>query len=138
MVGSADMSVNMSEDLNSSDRIILRDLRLAGVVGVLPEERVRPQPLSIDIEILTDLTRAGLSDDLDDSVDYGALCDRVADMVHAGAPLLLERLAHLLADDLLAEFPLIDVVVVEVRKLRPPVPHQLGTSGVRIARRRKA
>ncbi|MEZ5310168.1 MAG: dihydroneopterin aldolase [Microthrixaceae bacterium] len=66
----------MSEDLNSSDRIILRDLRLAGVVGVLPEERVRPQPLSIDIEILTDLTRAGLSDDLDDSVDYGRCVSR--------------------------------------------------------------
>lgn len=120
-----------------SDLIRLRDLRVAGVVGVLPEERTRAQPLSIDLDIATDLTRAGLSDQLGDSIDYGAVCDRVVALVTANAPQLLERLVHLIADDLLAEFPLIDSLTVEVRKLRPPVPHDLGTSGVRVTRRRR-
>ena len=117
--------------------ITLRDLRVAGVVGILPEERTRAQPLSIDLDIETDLTRAGMSDHLNDSVDYGAVCDRVVAIVVDNAPLLLERLAHLITDDLLAEFDLIDSLTVEVRKLRPPVPHDLGTSGVRITRRRR-
>ena len=136
----------MSSELNDSgygeagpppDVITLRDLRVAGVVGVLPEERTRAQPLSIDLEIETDLTRAGMSDQLNDSVDYGAVCDSVVAIVVDNAPFLLERLAHLITDDLFAEFDLIDSLTVEVRKLRPPVPHDLGTSGVRITRRRR-
>lgn len=122
--------------LDGPDSISLRDLRVSAVVGVLPQERSNPQPLSIDIDIHTDLTSAGVSDRLEDSVDYGAVCDRVVDLATSGAPLLLERLAHLLAEDLLGAFRAVDSVTVEVRKLRPPVPHDLATSGVRITRRR--
>lgn len=121
----------------TSDVISLRDLRVMAVVGVLPQERTSPQPLSIDVDIETDLSRAGCSDNLADSVDYGAVCDRVATVVADGAPLLLERLANLIVDDLLESFALIDTLTIEVRKLRPPVPHDLATSGVRISRRRQ-
>jgi dihydroneopterin aldolase len=50
-------------------------------------------------------------------------------------PLLLERLAQLVADAVLAHDRVLEVTVA-VRKLRPPVPQQLVTSGVRITRRR--
>lgn len=123
-------------DIGGSDRITLRDLRVTAVVGVLPQERTNPQPLSIDVDVHTDLTGAGMSDRLEDSVDYGAICSRIVEVVTDGAPLLLERLAHLVAEDLLGTFPAIDVIMVEVRKLRPPVPQDLATSGVRITRRR--
>lgn len=122
--------------LGGSDRISLRDLRVTAVVGVLPQERTTPQPLSIDIDIHTDLTNAGMTDRLEDSVDYGAVCARVVEVSSTRAPLLLERMAHVLADDLLDTFPTIDAITIEVSKLRPPVPHDLGTSGVRITRRR--
>lgn len=120
----------------SSDRIELRGLRLVGVVGVLPEERERAQPLEIDLDVEVDITAAGLSDDLDATVDYGAVCDRVAQVVTAGRPQLLERLASDVADAVLGCDGRIDGVSVSVRKLRPPVPHDLGSSGVRIERRR--
>lgn len=122
--------------IDGSDRISLRDLRVVAVVGVLPQERTNPQPLSIDVDIYTDLTSAGLSDSLDDSVDYGSVCSRIVEVVTDGAPLLLERLAHLIAEDLLGAFPMIEAVTIEVRKLRPPVPQDLATSGVAITRRR--
>lgn len=122
--------------IDSSDRISLRDLRVMAVVGLLPQERTNPQPLSIDVDLHTDLTSAGLSDDLDDSVDYGAVCSRIVQVANDGAPLLLERLAHLMAEDLLDVFDRIDAVSIEVRKLRPPVPQDLATSGVAITRRR--
>lgn len=122
--------------IDGSDRISLRDLRVVAVVGVLPQERTNPQPLSIDVDIYTDLTSAGLSDSLDDSVDYGSVCSRIVEVVTDGAPLLLERLAHLIAEDLLGAFAMIEAVTIEVRKLRPPVPQDLATSGVAITRRR--
>lgn len=125
-----------NSSVGGSDRISLRDLRVTAVVGVLPQERIDPQPLSIDIDIHTDLTAAGMTDRLEDSVDYGAVCSRIVELVTDHAPLLLERLAHLMAEDLLGAFPTVDAVVIEVRKLRPPVPQDLATSGVRITRRR--
>jgi dihydroneopterin aldolase len=82
-----------------------------------------------------DLRRAGESDDLADTVDYGALCALVEQVVGAGHVALLEHLAEIVAGRVLAD-DRIDQVVVAVRKLRPPVPQQLATSGVRIARTR--
>src|SRR5690606_20537256 len=57
------------------DVIELRGLRLAGIVGVLPHEQAQAQPLELDLDISLDLAPAGASDDLADTVDYGALCD---------------------------------------------------------------
>ena len=50
-----------------------------GVHGVLPEEQVRPQPFEVDVELLVDLRAAGASDDLADTVDYGAVSDAVSE-----------------------------------------------------------
>lgn len=118
------------------DRIELRGLRLVGIVGVLPEERTRSQPLEIDLDLLVDLSAAGASDALDDTVDYGAVCDALAEVVDRARPELLERLAVLLADTVLALDARIDAVELSVRKLRPPVPHALASSGVRVTRSR--
>jgi dihydroneopterin aldolase len=118
------------------DRIELRGLRLVGVVGVLPEERTRAQPLEIDLDLTVDTAAAGASDALDDTVDYGAVCDAVAAVVEELRPELLERLAVVLTETVLALDPRIRSVEVSVRKLRPPVPHDLASSGVRVSRPR--
>lgn len=117
-----------------SDRVELRGLRLSGICGVLPEEQVRAQPLEVDLDLVLSLAEAGASDDLADTVDYGAVCDVVERVVAEGRPQLLEHLAEQLAAAVLG-LGGIDEVVVAVRKLRPPVPQLLATSGVRITRR---
>jgi dihydroneopterin aldolase len=101
--------------------------------GVLPEERTRRQPFEIDVDVYADLTAAGASDALDDTVDYGALCDRIGRLAADEQYALLERFAARVAAIVL-DTPLVSAVTVSVRKLRPPVPHQLATSGVRIHR----
>lgn len=123
---------------SAADRIELRGLRLVGIVGVLPEERTRAQPLEVDLDLHLDVRDAGRSDALGDTVDYGAVCELVADVVEHLQPQLLERLCEVLAERVLAADRRIDVVDVSVRKLRPPVPHQLASSGVRVRRGRSA
>ena len=66
----------------------------------------------------------------------GAVCATVADAVGAGHVALLERLAARVADAVLAADERIAAVDLTVRKLRPPVPADLATSGVHIARER--
>jgi dihydroneopterin aldolase len=120
----------------SWDRIELRGLRVTGRVGVLPIEVEQDQPLELDLDLMLDLAPAGASDDLADTVDYGAVCAAVERTVSAGHVSLLERLAALVADAVLAVDARIGAVDVVIRKLRPPVPQQLATSGVRIRRNR--
>ena len=118
------------------DRIELRGLRLLASVGVLPEERERPQPIELDIDLFVDVAAAAASDDLADAVDYGAVVAEVERVLTAGHVDLLERQAGLVADALLAIDDRVRAVEVAVRKLRPPVPQDLSTAGVRVHRSR--
>lgn len=119
-----------------TDLIELRGLRLVGRVGVLDHERAQDQPLEIDLDLAVDLGPAGASDDLADTVDYGAVCAAVAATVGRGHVALLEHLAARTADAVLALDGRVEAVGVTVRKLRPPVPFDLATSGVHIVRTR--
>ncbi|HEY3142297.1 MAG TPA: dihydroneopterin aldolase [Acidimicrobiales bacterium] len=119
-----------------SDRIELRGLRVLARCGVLPFEQDQDQPIEIDLDVVTDLMPAGASDDLADTVDYGAVCAAVEQVATATAYALLERLAQRITEAVLEVDPRIDTVEVTVRKLRPPVPQQLATSGVHVVRTR--
>ncbi|MFN8052826.1 MAG: dihydroneopterin aldolase [Acidimicrobiales bacterium] len=117
------------------DLIELRGLRALGFCGALPEEQERRQPFEVDLDVETDLSAAGASDELGDTVDYGALCAQVESVVVDERFVLMERMAARVAEVVLADAR-IAAVTVTVRKLRPPVPQQLGTSGVSIRRSR--
>ena len=115
------------------DRILIAGLRELGVHGVLAEEQHRPQPFQVDLELLVDLGPAGASDGLADTVDYGALSDAVRTVVADEHHQLLERLAARIADVCRADAR-VTGVVVEVRKLQPPIAGQIDYVGVRIER----
>jgi dihydroneopterin aldolase len=117
------------------DRIELRGLRIVGIHGVLAEEQARAQPFEVDLDLEADLAVAGRSDRLEDTIDYGALSEQVASVVQNERHALLERLAERIAETALAD-ERVAAVTVTLRKLRPPVPVDLATAGVRIARQR--
>lgn len=120
----------------TSDRIELRGLRVLGRCGAGGAERAVPQPLEIDLDVHADLSAAAASDELTETVDYGVLCDAVVRAVSAIAVALLEHLAELIAEVVMAADDRVEAVEVAVRKIRPPVPHHVDTAGVRIVRRR--
>jgi dihydroneopterin aldolase len=115
------------------DRILIRGLGASGVHGVLAAERLRPQPFEVDIELLVDLGPAGASDALPDTVDYGAVCDAARAVVETEHHQLLERLAARIAEEC-RKHERVRGVVVEVRKLEPPIAGPLGYVGVRVER----
>ncbi len=119
-----------------TDRIELRGLRVLGICGALPEEKDRPQPLEIDLDLEVDLALAGQTDALADTVSYGALARAAAQVASTERFTLLERLAQRIADEVAADSR-VESVTVAVRKLRPPVPVDLATAGVRITREPK-
>lgn len=119
------------------DCIEVRALAALGVHGALPEERERPQPFSLDLDIWLDPTPAAETDDLADTVDYGRLVDRSLAVVEQRSFALLEALAAAVGDEILATDQRIAAVAVTVRKLRPPLTARLSSVGVRSVRRRR-
>ena len=117
-----------------NDCIQLRGLRVVCIVGVLPEERERPQPIELDIDIYTDLSVAGKSDDLTDTIDYGAVTEAATEICLSLQAQLLEHVAQRIADQLLALTP-VSAVDLTIKKLRPPIPRDIKSAAVRVVRR---
>jgi dihydroneopterin aldolase len=114
-----------------TDTIELRDIRFSAIVGVLPEERERQQPLSVDIDIVRDFTEAARHDDIDATTNYAHVITKAITIAQHGEFQLLETLAHRIASGVLGVDVAIKSVTVTVRKLRPPVPEDVATVGVR-------
>ena len=83
--------------------IRIRDLRLHGLVGVLPHERQVPQPLIVNAELHCRDVPALASDNLADTIDYAVVCNDFADILRAHPDHLLERLAARFLDRLLTD-----------------------------------
>lgn len=115
----------------------LRGLRALGHHGALAGEQDRRQPFEIDLDVEVDLAAAARTDHLADTVDYGALARVAAGVVSDERWRLLERLAQRVAEEVLAVDRQVVAVTVSVRKLRPPVPVDLGSAGVKLTVRRR-
>lgn len=119
-----------------SDWIEIRGLRVVCNVGVPDDERSVPQPLEIDVELHVDLDQAARSDDVTDTVDYGAVTVAVAEAISRQAHALLERVAGVAADAALGVDTRATAVTVTVRKIRPPIPLDVVSTAVRLCRSR--
>ena len=116
------------------DKIILRGLPVNCVIGTLPAERTAPQTLFFDLELYGDFSRAGVSDDLGDAVDYTAVERCVREYAAGTSFHLLERLAYACAGKLLEQFPLLSRVTLAVRKPDAPVESESVALEITLAR----
>jgi len=108
-------------------------LTVRGNHGVFEHERRDGQDFVVDVTVWIDLAAAAASDDLADTVDYGALAQLAADIV-AGPPRnLIETVAAEIADAVMADQRLHAVEVV-VHKPDAPIP--LTFSDVAVVARR--
>ncbi len=105
----------------SLDRIILRGMQFYGFHGVNPEERRLGQPFIVDLEAELDLTTAGESDRLQDTVSYTHLYRVVKTVVEGEPRNLLENAASAIARGVFDQHPAVQAVRVRVKKPRPPI-----------------
>jgi 7,8-dihydroneopterin aldolase/epimerase/oxygenase len=121
-------------DAGALDAITVRDLRVPCVIGTTEAERSRRQEVRVSFTLWLDLRRAGGSDLLEDTVDYGELAARVTALLESSSFHLLEALAEQVASACLRD-PRVRRVEVEAHKPRA-VP-LAASAGVRLARERK-
>ena len=97
------------------DTILIEDLEVNAIIGTLPEERLEAQRLILNLEIFTDFTAAGASDDLNDAVDYSMLEGAVKILTERSQFQLLEALGSEICRTVLS-VPQVDRVKVRISK----------------------
>ena len=119
------------------DKIYVNEMEFYGYHGVFPEETRLGQRFRVDLIAEVDLSAAGKSDDLHDSVNYGELYNTCKVIVEGKPYKLLEAVAESLASTILEEFPLVSACTVKVIKPDPPIPGHYKSVAVEIKRSRQ-
>lgn len=88
------------------DKIFLNDLKIETIIGIYDWERETLQTLGFDLEMDWDIRKAASSDDIADTLDYGAVAGTIVKFVEASRYQLIETLAEDLCTLLLNEFPI--------------------------------
>lgn len=119
------------------DQIRIERLEFRARCGVTVEERARPQPLAVDLELDCRMDQAGLSDDLRHTIDYATVARRVVDVGTSREAQLLESIVEQLFAVIFVEFP-VDRIKIWLRKLHPPIVHITTSVGITCERTRLA
>lgn len=122
-----------------SDAIRVAGISARGFHGVFPEEKRDGQQFIVDVALEADLTAAGESDDLADTVNYAEVAAMVVERIEGPSFDLIERLAAVIAEDVLGSdlsALLVDAVVVTVHKPQAPVGVPFGDVTVTVRRQR--
>lgn len=120
------------------DQIHINGIRAYGYVGALPEEQVLGQWFEVDVTLWLDLSQAGDSDRLDDTLNYCTIIEPVTHLINTAKYALLERLATEIAQSIL--YPStphaipVHQVCVRLTKPHAPIPHFQGQVVIELTR----
>ncbi len=117
------------------DQIIIKDLIARGIIGVNDSERVNPQEILINVVLFTDISKAGESDDIEDSVNYRTVAKKLQAHAETAKRLTVEALATDLAR-LCLEDTMVQKVRIRVEK--PGAVRFSRSVGVEIERGRSS
>lgn len=116
------------------DRIRIKDLLLRCIVGINPDERKNKQDVLINLTLFADLRKPCATDDIDDTVNYKTIKNRIIELVESSSFFLVEKLAEEIARECLAN-PAVQTVEVAVDK--PGALRFARSVGVEIVRTRQ-
>ena len=114
-------------------------IRLTGIKGfsyhgVFEEERANGQDFYVDVELEVDLTRASVSDDVKDTINYAEVTDLVVEEITTNPVSLIEKLAGRIAERIKITFAQAARVTVTVHKPQAPVAADVKDISVTISR----
>lgn len=92
------------------------NLKQSCFIGVLPEEKQKKQSLMITVKLYLDLSKAGKSDALSDTIDYAKVAQKIHQISQIRHYDLVESLGEEIASLFLKEYP-ISAIDVKIEKL---------------------
>ncbi|OPF20013.1 dihydroneopterin aldolase [Microcystis aeruginosa KW] len=117
------------------DTIHVRGIRAYGYTGYLAEEQVLGQWFEVDLSLELDISIAGKSDAIEDTLDYRQAIEIVKHQIETSKFALVEKLATVIAEDIL-QLDRVRQVRVQLSKPAAPIPHFTGKITIDITRSR--
>ncbi len=118
------------------DKIIIKDLEIYAYHGVLPEEKKNGQTFIVTVELFVSLRAAGITDDLDKTINYAEVCEDIRDVMTGEKYDLIEAVAENIADTILIKYDTIKAVHVLLKKPGAPIDMVFDAMCVDITRRK--
>ena len=94
----------------------MENVRIPLLIGILPQEKLEPQPVTIDLCLYGHFSLAAGTGDLGDTTDYALVYRELKEWMSSTAFDLLETLAEQTAGYLLDRFPLIQALRIKIAK----------------------
>lgn len=116
------------------DKICIDDLKIFARHGVFEHENTNGQDFYVSAQLWLDTESAGMTDDLEKSVDYGAVCGLIGKVMTENTFKLIESAAQAVAEAILTAYPLVRQADVEVHKPHAPIPMDFRSVSVKISR----
>lgn len=116
------------------DRINLRNMAFYGYHGNLASENELGQRFFVDISMALDVSAAGQSDQLEDSINYVDIYERTKAIVEGKPHHLIERVGTLIAESIWGHYKGLQGLSVTVRKPEAPIPGVLDYVEVVVTR----
>ena len=117
-----------------ADLIEITGIKSFGYHGVFESENIAGQDFYVDVVLELDLTRASVSDDVSDTVNYAEITDLVVEEIIGERVALIEKLASRIIDRIKSSYPQIMAVSITVHKPQAPVNAQVSDISVTIKR----
>lgn len=118
------------------DKIIIKDLEIFAYHGVLPEEKRQGQNFIVTAELYLDLRDAGMTDELDKTVNYAKVCEDISECMTEEKYDLIEAVAENIAGTILLKYEKIKEVHIIISKPEAPIDMTFDTVCVDITRRK--
>jgi len=115
-------------------RVELVGLEAFGAHGVTEAEREVGRRIVLDVAFTVADCAAVETDDIEGTVDYGAIATLVTGVVTGTSCRTLEHLGGLVADEIEARFPAATDIEVRAAKTEPPIPEAIGEVAVTVRR----
>ncbi|MBQ3618493.1 MAG: dihydroneopterin aldolase [Bacteroidales bacterium] len=112
-------------------RIILNDMRFHSPIGVSEQEKSQGNDFSVNISFEADIVRPGISDNLNDAVDYCAVYNLIKEEMMQPAN-LIENVVHRILQRIRLEIPHIGRIKLDIFKHNPPVGGPVAYSGISV------
>src|SRR5690625_3268997 len=119
------------------DKISLKRMQFYGYHGLFEAEKTLGQRFFVDVDLYTSLKVAGISDNMEDSIDYGKVFHTIEEIVEGESKNLIEAVAEAIASTLLSTFTKIEACRIEVIKPDPPIQGNYDAVSVQIYRERR-
>lgn len=118
------------------DKIIIKDLEIFAYHGVLDFEKKNGQPFLVTVELSVDLRNAGITDALDETVNYALVCEDISKVMTEEKYDLIESAAESIASTILLKYDKVKSIHVTISKPQAPIEMTFDTVCVDIVRKK--